>query len=168
MMEQRNSPSHKANDADEDHMYRCSSLRSPPSSCCMNGGVGGFQCLFKASPIIQVHLFSSYKCTQFLTEQSAYVRVLCCSQLSCLKWSFSKYSGGMSCSSSLPLRCNRSKHLCTPKKKNTELFAYCELYYNFFKSWMMKIAELSIKGHCHLGINVCSTKEEVTSGEALR
>lgn len=92
---------------------------SPPSSCCMNGGVGGFQCLFKASPIIQVHLFSSYKCTQFLTEQSAYVRVLCCSQLSCLKWSFSKYSGGMSCSSSLPLRCNRSKHLCTPKKKNT-------------------------------------------------
>lgn len=122
MMEQRNSPSHKANDADEDHMYRCSSLRFPPSSCCMNGGVGGFQCLFKASPIIQVHLFSSYKCTQFLTEQSAYVRVLCCSQLSCLKWSFSKYSGGMSCSSSLPLRCNRSKHLCTPKKKNTVNF----------------------------------------------
>lgn len=43
--------------------------------------------------------------------------VLCCSQLSCLKWSFSRYSRGMSCSSSLPLRCSLSKHFYTHKKR---------------------------------------------------
>lgn len=54
---------------------------------------------------IQIDLLSVSTCAHFM--------VLCCSQLSCLKWSFSRYSRGMSCSSSLPLRRNRSKHFCT-------------------------------------------------------
>lgn len=47
---------------------------------------------------------------------------LCCSQLSCLKWSFSRYSSGISCSSCLPLRCNLSKHFWTKRKQQTRFF----------------------------------------------
>lgn len=56
----------------------------------------------------------------------AHVIVLFCNQLSCLKWSFSRYSRGMSCSSSLPLRRKRLRQFCKhawkvetlPKEKN--------------------------------------------------
>lgn len=72
------------------------------------------------SSIIQIHLLSSQKYSfwckhamKVCVHVKAHVIVLCCSQLSCLKWSFSRYSRGMSCSSSLPLRCNRSKQLYT-------------------------------------------------------
>lgn len=56
---------------------------------------------------------------------STHVIVLFCNQLSCLKWSFSRYSRGMSCSSSLPLRRNRSRQVCKHIKKwETLSFTY--------------------------------------------